>query len=133
MLCTDGTAELSAAERSLLDKYKVAVRKGKIVKFEGENGQLENIIFDDGGRLARSGLMIRPKQRLRSNFAAKLGCEPNEMELIKVADIFNETTTKGVYSAGDITSPIQSLAVAVAQGSVAAAGTNHALIKEEFV
>ena len=133
VLCTDGEALLSAAERSLLAKHKVIVREGKIVRFEGENGQLENIVFDDGGRLARSGLMIRPKQRLRSNFAVKLGCELNEMELIKVVDIFNETTIKGVYAAGDIATMMQSVAVAVAHGSAAAAGINHALIKEDFV
>ena len=131
VLCTDGKSELCAAERSLLDKHKVAVRERKIVRFEGENGQLENIVFDNGGRPARSGLMIRPKQCLRSNFAAKLGCELTETELIKVVDIFNVTTVKGVYAADDITAMMQGIAVAVAQGS-AAAGINHVLIKEDF-
>ncbi|MBD2248444.1 hypothetical protein, partial [Nostoc sp. FACHB-888] len=40
---------------------------------------------------------------------------------------------KGVYAAGDITSPMQGIAVAVFQGSVAAGGLNHFLIMEDFV
>ncbi len=132
VLCTNGRAELSTEQRELLRKHKVVVREEKIVRFEGVNGGLEHIVFEAGARLARRGMLIRPKQKLRSNLAEKLGCELNDSGLIKVADL-NETTIKGVYAAGDITLPMQSIAVAVAQGAVAAgAGINHALSQEDF-
>jgi thioredoxin reductase len=57
----------------------------------------------------------------------------NELNLIKTTNVFNETSVKGVYAAGDITSPMQAIAVAVFQGSVAASGLNHALSMEDFV
>ncbi len=133
ILCTDGKSELSADQRKLLEKHRVPVREEKIVKFEGANGQLEQIVFETGEKIVRRGMLIRLKQKLRSNLAEKLGCELNEFDLIK-ADSFNEASIKGVYAAGDITSPMQSIAVAVAQGSLAAgAGVNHALGKEDFV
>lgn len=93
---------------------------------------MEHIVFETGEKIVRRGMLIRLKQKLRSNLSEKLGYELNEFDLIKVAD-FNETSIKGVYAAGDITSPMQSIAIAVAQGSVAAAGVNHQLIKEDFV
>lgn len=94
---------------------------------------MENIVFETNENIARRGILIRPKQTLRSNLAEKLGCELNEFNLIKTTNVFNETSVKGVYAAGDITSPMQAIAVAVFQGSVAASGLNHALIMEDFV
>lgn len=132
VLCTNGESELSAEQRALLAKHKVAVREERIARFEGKSGQLELIVFETGEKIARRGMLIRPKQRLRSNLAERLGCELNEFDLIKV-DNFNETSVKGVYAAGDATSPMQSIAAAVAQGAVAAgAGINHALGREDF-
>ena len=62
-----------------------------------------------------------------------LNSELNEFDLIKV-DHLQETSIKGVYAAGDITSPMQSIAIAVAQGSIAAGGgINHALSNADFV
>lgn len=132
VLCTNGEAELSEAERKSLAKHKVVVREKKIVRLEGQNGQLQSIVFDTGEKLARQGLMIRPKQHLRSNLVEKLGCELDESGYIKTG-AFNETTVPGVYAAGDVTSPMQSIAAAVAQGAVTAgAGINHALSREDF-
>jgi thioredoxin reductase len=132
VLCTNGPAELSADQRTLLKNQKVALREEKIVRLEGQNGHLENIVFETGQKLARGGMLIRPKQKLRSDLAEKLGCELNEMGFIKTTAL-NETTVQGVYAAGDVTSPMQSLAVAVSQGAVAAGGgINHALSEEDF-
>lgn len=62
-----------------------------------------------------------------------MGCELNDFGLLKV-DALGATSVSGVYAAGDITSPMQSLASAVAQGAiVAGGGITHALIKEDFV
>lgn len=132
ILCTNGKSELSAEHRKLLRKHGAVVRREKILGFEGSNGQLKKIVFGKGEKLARNGVLIRPKQKLRSDLAQQLGCDLNEFDLIKV-DNFNETTVKGVFAAGDITSPMQSIAAAVGQGSAAAGGITHALINEDFV
>lgn len=133
VLCTNGKAELSADQQTLLETHQILVCDEKIVRLEGNNGRLETIVFKTGEKIVRHGILIRPKQVLRSDLAEKLGCELNELNLIKTTNVFNETSVKGVYAAGDITSPMQAIAVAVFQGGAAASGLNHALIAEDFV
>ncbi|WGV25838.1 NAD(P)/FAD-dependent oxidoreductase [Halotia branconii] len=133
VLCTNGEAELTADQRKLLENHKIIVREEKITRLEGNKGRLETIIFETSEKIECHGMLIRPKQKLRSDLAEKLGCELNEFNLIKTTNVFNETSVKGVYAAGDITSPMQAIAVAVFQGSAAASGLNYSLIAEDFV
>lgn len=123
----------SADRKTLLENHNIPVREEKIIRLEGDNGQLENIVFETNEKIAHRGILIRPKQTLRSNLAEKLGCELNEFNSIETTNFFNETSIKGVYAAGDITSPMQTISAAVFQGSVAAGGLNQALIMEDFV
>jgi len=61
----------------------------------------------------------------------KLGCELNDFSLIKTTNLFNETSVKGVYAAGDITSQYKrSLSQSRREDR---AVTNHSLIAEDFV
>lgn len=130
--CTNGAGAVSDADRKLLEKHKVSVREEKIVRFEGAKGDLETIVFESGEKLARGGMLIRLRQNLRSDLAQKLGCELTETGHIKVS-AFGETSIAGVFAAGDIVSPIQSIAAAVAQGSLAAgAGVTRILSEEDF-
>lgn len=131
--CTNGAGTVSDADRKLLEKHKISVREEKIIRFEGKHGHLANIVFETGEKLARRGMLIRLKQHLRSDVAEKLGCKMTETGHIKV-NALGETSVAGVCAAGDATSPMQSIAAAVAQGAIAAgAGINHALGKEDFV
>lgn len=131
-VCTNGAGTISAADRKLLEKHDIIVREEKIVRFEGKGGNLENIVFETGVRLPRQGMLIRVKQHLRSDLAKKLGCELSDSGHIKVS-VFGETSAAGVFAAGDATSPMQSIAAAVAQGSIAAgAGINRVLAQEDF-
>nr|MDZ8003371.1 FAD-dependent oxidoreductase [Nostoc sp. DedSLP05]MDZ8100885.1 FAD-dependent oxidoreductase [Nostoc sp. DedSLP01] len=129
VLCTNSEAD----QKKLLENHKMIVREEKITRLEGDNGRLETIVFETSKEIACHGMLIRPKQKLRSDLAEKLGCELNEFNLIKTTNVFYETSVKGVYAAGDITSPMQAIAVAVFQGSAAASGLNHSLIAEDFV
>lgn len=133
ILCTNGKADFSDEQRQLLAKHHVAVHEEKIVRLEGTKGKLETIIFETGESIVRRGMLIHLEQHPRSDLAKKLGCELTDSGHIKI-DNFSETSIKGVFAAGDITSMMQSIAVSVAQGSVAAGGgIVHSLIKEDFV
>jgi thioredoxin reductase len=132
VLCTNGKADLSYEQRQLLTKHHVTVCEEKIVRLEGTKGKLETIIFETGRKLVRRGILIHLEQHPRSDLAKELGCELTDSRHIKI-DNFSETSVKGVFAAGDITSMMQSIAVSVAQGSVAAGGgIVHSLIREDF-
>ena len=60
-----------------------------------------------------------------------LGCEITEMGHIKV-DMFQKTTIPGVYACGDNSSPMRSVANAVATGNLVGAMVNNELTMERF-
>jgi thioredoxin reductase len=76
-------------------------------------------------------LFIRPKTTHRTPFAHDLGCKVNENNIVQV-DLRGRTSIEGVYAAGDLSSPMRSVAIAVAQGAAAAYGINAELIERDF-
>ena len=130
VLCTDG-ATLSEDESRLLSKNNIAIREERIVRVEGKNGQLENIVFANGETLARKAIFIRPKQHQHSVFAKQLGCEFTDFGTVKVDD-FGQTSVPGVYAGGDMIHPLQHISFAVSRGALAAVGMDRALRREDF-
>ena len=136
VLCTHGPAELSDEARAKLARHGVPVREEPVVRLEGgeeggEEGGLERIVFASGDPLPRAGILLRPPQRPASDLAGRLGCEhlPGGGPVV---DVFRQTTVPGVYAAGDLNRGFQSVSAASAEGAMAAAGINHALLAEEF-
>ena len=130
VLCTDG-ATLSEDESKLLSKNNIAIREERIVRVEGKNGQLENIVFANGETLARKTIFFRPKQHQHSVLAKKLGCEFTDLGTVKV-DEFGQTSVPGVYAGGDMIHPLQHISFAVSRGSLGAVGMDRALRREDF-
>ncbi|MFZ1515500.1 MAG: FAD-dependent oxidoreductase, partial [Saprospiraceae bacterium] len=60
-----------------------------------------------------------------------LGCELTELGLLKV-DMFQKTTVEDVYACGDNTSPMRSVANAVAAGNLVGAVLNNEMTLEGF-
>ena len=67
------------------------------------DGELAQIAFADGGRMARRGLLVVAPLHQRSGLAEQLGAAP------------------GVFAAGDVSAEMPSVAGAIAAGSQAAA------------
>lgn len=131
VLCTDGPGTLTADQHARLAANGVAVREEPIARLDGAEGQLERVVFADGSTLARWALFVRPTQRLRSDLSARLGCEHTEQGLIRT-DEWGQTSVPGVYAAGDVTTPMQQVIRAAAQGASVAALANHTLLAEDF-
>lgn len=130
-LCTDGTWQLSSAQRARLERFSIQVVEQNIMRLERTGAQLQAIRFSDGTQLERSALFVRPKTTHRTPFAHDLGCKVNEQGLVQV-DLRGRTSTPGVYAAGDLSSLMRSVAIAVAQGAAAAYGMNAELVEEDF-
>jgi thioredoxin reductase len=138
-LLTNGESSLEDSERQRLLALGVRIDERPIANLEASpnGGELRAVRFEDGGALAVAALFVAPPQRLRSGLAESLDCRIAEIgpvgwPLVETNTLTGETSTPGVYAAGDaVTSPSQSLILAAASGARAAYFSNHALALED--
>ena len=131
VLCTDGPARLTRAQRAALNANRIAIRSERIIALSGRNGQLRALRFADGSALARSALFFDTPSRQQSRFAEALGCRFTDTGKIDVGD-YEASSVPGVYVAGNILADVQLSIVAAAEGARAAFGMNRALTREDF-
>ena len=128
-LCADSGWELTEAQREKLSRHGIKLIEQPIEALESAGEQIQAVRFADGTTLACNALFIRPETTHRTPFARDLGCEMNEHNIVQV-DLRGRTSIEGVYAAGDIASPMRSVAIAVAQGAAAAYGINADLVEQ---
>jgi thioredoxin reductase len=133
IVCTNGEAFQNSAQKTLLENKGIKIIEHKIKNFEGKNGQIEKIVFENGESVLRKGRFVMPQLIQASGFGKQLGCQYNPLGGI-VVDLFGRTNTQGVYAAGDasVITPAQ-LIIAAAEGVRAAAGVNTDLTQREFL
>lgn len=78
--------------------------------------------FNDGSVKTEAFLAHKPKTRLRGSLAQQLGLEVTPMNTIKVNPPFNQTSVKGVFAAGDCSSPMQTVTAALHSGTCTGGG-----------
>lgn len=130
LLTADGL-NLTIGQREKLNRLGIQVVEQPIAALERVGTQIQAVRFVDGTSLGCNALFIRPRTTHRTTFARDLGCKVNEHNVIQV-DLRGRTSTEGIYAAGDIASPMRSVAIAVAQGAAAAYGINADLIDQDF-
>jgi thioredoxin reductase len=134
IVCTNnGEAFQNSAQKDLLENKGIKIIENKIKNFEGKNGQIEKIIFENGESVLRKGGFVMPQLIQASDFGKQLGCQYNPLGGIAI-DSFGRTNIQGVYAAGDasVIAPAQ-LVIAAAEGVRAAAGVNTDLTQKEFL
>jgi thioredoxin reductase len=129
---TDGPAALDQAARARIEALGSQIDERCIEAYGDSPAGAHVVRFTDGTELAVAGLFVAPPQRHRSDLAAPLGCEistnsPSPMPFVAVDATSGQTTVPGVFAAGDITGPAQSVILAAAGGARAAYFMNHAL------
>jgi thioredoxin reductase len=130
VLCTDGPAELSRAQRERLALHEIPVREEPIAHLDGtEDGLLRSIVFANGEALAREAMFFNTGERQRSPLIAKLGCELDEKGRADTGD-FEESNVPGLYIVGDASGDVQFAIVAAAEGARAAVAINKAVLRE---
>jgi thioredoxin reductase len=130
-LCAADGWKLTVAQRERLTRLGIHVVEQPIAALESIGTQVQAVRFVDGTSLGCDALFIRPKTTHRTPFASDLGCEVDEHNVVQV-DLRGRTSIEGIYAAGDIASPMRSVAIAVAQGAAAAYGMNADLIDRDF-
>jgi thioredoxin reductase len=130
ILCTDGSADFSSADRKSLKRLGIQVRSEKIARVVGDAGRLRAIVFDDGTELPRHAIFFNTGQHQHSELPSLLGCAVDKKESVFVTKSC-ETTVPGVYLAGDASRDVQLAIVAAAEGATAAFSINKALLEED--
>ncbi|KAF3005414.1 hypothetical protein E8E14_000324 [Neopestalotiopsis sp. 37M] len=103
----------------MVDTRKIA----KLVKgSEGAQVALQ-FVGDEGNSSKTEGFLAhKPKTKLRGTLAEQLGLEITPMSTIKVNPPFNQTSVKGVFAAGDCSSPMQTVTAALHSGTCTGGG-----------
>jgi len=135
IVLTDGPADLSADQRRSMAAAGVGIDERPIVELTSRDGQLDAVIFTDGTRLARAGILVATTLHQRSPLAGQLGVAtaapgPVAVDAV-VVDAFARTSVPGVFAAGDICAQMPQVAAAVAAGSLAGAAIMQHLMNQD--
>lgn len=128
---TNGKSEIDAEHTAKLKAKNIEVIETEITEVRHDQGKLQAIVFKDGTEFELTALYNRPCFKQHCEIPEKLGCALTEHGYIAVDD-FKKTSVAGIYAAGDNTTPMRSVAGAVAAGTVAASCINHELVDDRF-
>jgi len=132
IVCSDGPATISAAERKQLEQLNIPLREERISRLEGTDGQLERIVFDSGEHIIRRGMFFNTGQDQHCDLAASLGCDFTDRGAVRTGD-YEMTNVPGLFVTGDASRAVQLVIVAAAEGAEAAFAINKALIKDDLL
>lgn len=122
--------ELPERSREALERFRIPVRTGPIVRLEGSDVCLERAVFEDGSAQELDAVFFHIAYGPGSSLPAELGCEANEEGILRVDEDF-QTSVPGVFAAGDITYGSKLAIRAAADGTRAAIGVYRSLLPEE--
>ena len=133
VVLTNGTGDLPADIRTCLHAGRVRVDERPIAHLASADGELEAVVFADGSRLPRRGLLVAGTVHQRTGLAAQLGVAfaaagPVSAEAVEVDPLYR-TSVPGVFAAGDVCAQMPQVAAAIAAGSGAAASVVQSLIE----
>lgn len=131
VLCTDGPSGLSEEEEERLQEAGIDLREDAVVRLEGRDGLLSQVVFAEGDPLSRRALFFCCGQHQRSPLAQKLGARFNAKGTVDTGSC-EATNVPGLYVAGDASKDVQFVVVAAAEGSEAGMAINQALLKEDL-
>ncbi|KAL1848933.1 hypothetical protein Daus18300_013442 [Diaporthe australafricana] len=124
-LYTNGNEELARQLTDALTEAPAPMTiNSKTIKklVKGPDRSQIELQLDDGTSNLEAFLAHKPKTQLRGSLAQQLGLELAPKGTIKVDPPFNQTTLKGVFAAGDCSSPMQTVTAAFHSGTCTGGG-----------
>jgi thioredoxin reductase len=137
VVCTNGTVDLDAERRALLDRLGVPIRREPVVRLEAQRDRLRRVVLAEGEPLPASALFVHGTTRQASGLPAALGCRFLNDGSVEVDDM-QRTSVPGVYAAGDLARhpsmplPGAMVSIAAAAGTVAAVSVDQDLLKADL-
>jgi thioredoxin reductase len=125
------TYDLTAAEHIQLEARGVQIVHGEIAQLVVEDGRLTGVELTDGRVIARTAVFIRPGNVPHGDgLLAGLGCTFDEAGFV-TTDAVGQTSTRGVWAAGNVVDPRAQVITAAGAGSAAAIAINADLVQED--
>lgn len=128
---TNGPSNLTSEQAKKIESHNIKIIETEIHRIEHEKGQVKFLHLKDRKSFALKAIYARPLFEQHCTIPHDLGCELTEQNLLKV-DTFQRTTIAGIFAAGDNSTMMRSVSLAVAGGGFAGASINKDLIDEEF-
>ncbi|MGD9571020.1 MAG: NAD(P)/FAD-dependent oxidoreductase [Thermoleophilia bacterium] len=124
VLLTDGR-EPTPSDRERLGPRGIGIETRRVTRLEtapGPDGRpvLVAVLFDDGGRLPRDGVMVATAMVPNDALATALGAAAEPVKGVTV-DAMRRTGVPGLYAAGDVAPHMPQVSTAIAAGAIAAA------------
>lgn len=130
-ILTSGAADFTSEQGQYLERAGIPIIEDKVVEIEHENGQLQQVLFEDGSEGDFVAMYAAVPFEQQTDIPQVLGCALTEAGFIQV-DSMQKTTVDGVLACGDNASFMRSVANAVASGNAAGAVVNGALATTEI-
>ncbi|EFM11341.1 FAD-dependent pyridine nucleotide-disulfide oxidoreductase [Paenibacillus curdlanolyticus YK9] len=132
VVCSDGPAALKAEEREQLAVHGIALIEQPIAALEAIDGQLTQIVFADGRRVARrGGFMVDTGAYQASDLPRQLGITMDKSGLYRTKG-HGQTRIKGLYIIGDAKHGFTGIAGAAGEGYEAGVAINRALVNADW-
>ncbi|RSK49001.1 NAD(P)/FAD-dependent oxidoreductase [Hymenobacter rigui] len=126
-LFTNGPSTLTEAQTRQLHAEGILVEESSVQAVCHEQGKLCSLALANGAEADLIAVFTHVPFRQQSELPALLGCRVTATGHLEVDD-WQKTSVPGVYAAGDATTPMRSVANAVAAGTRAGAFVNHELL-----
>jgi len=128
---SNGKATFTDEQLGKLKTHNIDIIETEVASLQHTNGQLKNIVLANGDIHNFTVMYSRVPFVQHTNIPQQLGCALDEQGFIML-DAMQKTTVEDVYAAGDCTTMMRSVAVAVADGMRAGAFINHEMQAESF-
>ncbi len=130
-ILTNGKMDFGESQLKKLKENNIKIIEKEIMEIEHEKGHIQKIVFKDGSKESFLAAYAAIPFEQHTSISFDLGCKLTEQGHIKV-DFLQQTTADGVFACGDNSSPMRSVAFAVATGNIAGAMVNKELSDEQF-
>ncbi len=126
---TNGPLAIPADLRARLARFRIAIEPRRLKTMIAGTEQLVTTVeTEDGELIPRETMVVRPHQR-QTDLVHRLCLALDDNGFVRT-DEDGQSSVRGIYAAGDLTTPMQTAIFAAAAGTRAAYRMNHAMNTE---
>jgi thioredoxin reductase len=126
---TNGAIDVPPEARARLDAARNRLETSPIARLVARDNRLEAVELANGTRVPCEALFAHPPQQ-QVELVRQLGLALDESGFVQVDPMGRETSVRGIYAAGDLSTRGQGAVLAAAAGTQAAAMINVELMME---